>query len=337
VRKVVMPSVVKRMSRGILRRDPKVSKELNDFLFDYSRNHDKQKMTRSMIYSKDFLQEVLPDLVREASEGFSGKRIFFLHVPKTAGTSVRASLVEAVGIPSFNLYGRSAFGLPSNLANLDYWPLWTGHANIQAFPSTHSGITIFRESRSRLLSSYRHQESYQQERTGFNEWVKTEVGIAHWYVPNPHVRQDQNVLERKFLSLEDKVWQFQEQVGTNERWKSAVSQLREGDLVNGLNLGMRRIDFASWIHESDALIDAISSITGNPIVMLETLNASKRVPDFQMERISDESMKLMNTIRMKDNLVFQIAEDRGLISRLTPEVEDLLFEKSLKELGFYVA
>lgn len=353
---VIRPSEVRKLYRGILQRNPFGSREINSFILDFVRNPNLETRLRAMIYSEEFQLMVLPDLIRAATEEYNGNKTFFIHVPKTAGTSVRIAIAHSMGIPSFNLYPNSTVSLPTNLASLDFWPYWAGHANIEAFPKSHSGFTVFRESRSRLLSAYRQQLKNELEthlnphdllphkrdsqliskrfKDGFNSWIKEQVTINYYYIPNPNVRQIQPAVAWKNLSRKDVYKLYRDRAGTDDKWRYTVSNMSENEVIDGLKLGMSRLVSASWVHEPKSLIESISNITKNPEVTLTKENYFQRTSNFTIEKITRESLDLLESIRKQDKLVIKVAADLGLITELTSELEDELFEKSLKNLGF---
>jgi hypothetical protein len=343
------PETVRRIYRGVLKRNPAQS-EISSFALDFARNPDMQERLSSMIYSKEFQLMVMPDLVRSASENFTGQKIFFLHVPKTAGTSVRLALTEALGVPSFNLYSFSSQSLPNRLDSMSFWPYWAGHANISAFPSGHKGFTTFRESRSRLLSQFRqsqfnaHPESNphliskehvarihaaggKQKYRDFNEWIKNNPpSILKWYVPNPEIQRD--------APVENTRENFTLKMGTRNTWARQVYEMSEREIAPILEKSMTRFSAAAWLHQPQGIIDAISKVTGNPDAMLSRENEFKRSELYKEEVITQESLILLEEARKKDRIVFKIATDLGILTDGLTMDEDEIFQKSIQKLGF---
>jgi hypothetical protein len=168
----------------------------------------------------------------------------------------------------------------------------------------------------------------------FNIWIKKETGISHWYVPNPSVAQNQDVSQVNYLDREHRRKIFQDRVGTNAKWRNIVSCMSDSERASGIKNGLTRVISASWIHDPKSLRLSISSITDNPDIQLTEENTFKRTSEFKIESISRESLDLLEKIRKQDQLVYQVASDLGLISNLTSEVEDELFEGAVSKLGF---
>ncbi len=346
------PKAVRKIYRGLLKRDPSPT-EIIGFTLDFARNPNIESRLSSLIYGEEFSVMVMPDLVRAASENFTGKRVFFLHVPKTAGTSVRLGLNNALGIPSFSLYPRSTHSAPGELSSMEFWPYWAGHANIAAFPESHTGFTTFRESRSRLLSQYRQRQfnlapganphryadtakSAAQKKIvpkalpSFNTWIgRISSSALHWYIPNPTIQKN--------LKLSTDLKSFQLKVGADEEWRRKVFEMNELELSTALEKSLLRFSAAGWLHQPAGIIEAIAKISGNQNATLPQENEFRKTQFYQVEKISPETLKIMENIREKESILFKVAQDIGLLTDKLVLDEDEIFHKSLSKLGFKLA
>jgi hypothetical protein len=328
----IRPKIVKDLYGNILKRPPS-DEEIAQFMLDHAKSPNLPGRIRSMIDSKEFEIMIMPELVRRASEEYGDKKIFFLHVPKTAGTSVRLALTDAIGIPSFNLYPRSTHGSPSNASSMNFWPYWAGHANLSIFPSSHSGFSVFRETRSRILSRFRqsqfelagnnpHLIHHRKENASkkelsknasveFNQWIRSQPSsIVHYYIPNP------------------------EKSARSSTWVAEVDKFREVELQKILKESMKRFESVAWIHQPEDVVAGIRKITGNENATLPMENEFRKTSLYKEEIIEPESMEIMNRAAKLDNLVFQASSDLGIMVNELNIDKDEIFENSLKRLGF---
>ena len=88
---------------------------------------------------------------------------FFMHIPKTGGTSVIHHLEEHSDWPWLHTEDRTYLGT---------WPLVAGHFHWSYFPSNSKGFTIFRDPLQRLISHWQFVTSFSQhvsrEKEGLN-------------------------------------------------------------------------------------------------------------------------------------------------------------------------
>jgi hypothetical protein len=83
----------------------------------------------------------------------SPEQKFFMHLPKTAGTSINSH------IQKFSNYAWLSHG-GGNYLHL--WPLVSGHFHWSDFPSTSRGLTVLRDPLERLVSAWQYMTSRRQ-------------------------------------------------------------------------------------------------------------------------------------------------------------------------------
>jgi hypothetical protein len=328
-------------------------KEILGFQLHYAKKHDLQSSISTFMYSRESLLMVVPDLVRASAEDYAGQKVFYLHVPKTGGTSVRIALADAMGIPSFNIYPHSSHSLPSNLQSMDFWPYWAGHANIGLFPDTHKGFTTFRESRSRILSMFRQQQrsasigtnphiiteeairkqkfkKQEMKNLDFNSWIKTRRAdtCLGFYIDNPTVAQSRKVDRGP---LDGKI-----RLGSMSDWKEQVFAMPDREIKKELRKSLPRIVSASWIHQSRSTEEAIQRISGRSDVQLSRNNEFTKTDFFKIEDINAESMQILEDIRKKDTILFSMATDLGVLIDKLDMDEDAIFHQSVANLGYEI-
>lgn len=290
---------------------------------------------RDLLLTEEFAVQMLPQFVARATNAYGGRRVFFLHVPKTAGTSVRLALADALGVPSLNFY--SGHQMPAKGAT--FWPYLAGHAGIAAFPQAYTGFTVFREPRSRLLSAYRqfqfnnsgpspriplepqgsHPRKSRGHQSPFEVWSRGK-GLRGWFHFDVQARLDQ-----RGQSVESK-------------WSTDPLVLRSmapEDRLSGLNLGLARINRAAWIHDSDAVLDAIADVSGARPRHLPHENSVEKnlgVPDHV--RLTADDMDAFELAVERDQEVIDVAVHLGLVPPLDPRLADEIFERTLLRQNF---
>jgi hypothetical protein len=285
---------------------------------------DLEPIARDLIMSEEFSLQMLPQLVAKWSTNFRGRNVFFLHVPKTAGTSVRLAIGEALGVPGFLMYGDFIEPEPS----ASFWPYWAGHVGISAFPKTHDGFTVFRETRSRLLSQYRQA----QKRAGPAPRVALNGPRQRRAAPPPP-----NDFWKGGHGLDG--WYFQDAKATpNDRGRAAnsfLSALTSKEKSIGLERGLKRIQQASWVHQESALIAAVNRLTGASLDSIPRENTfeSSNI-EYSEVRLTNDDIRVLEALVDRDKTVFDIAVSLGLIPKLDKQSRDDLFIETAKRLRF---
>jgi hypothetical protein len=330
--------LVNALYRGVLRREPDAA-EIDSLIKALSNAGSVEQALKDMLSSHEFGVMVLPDVLNSYVTRIPDHPVFFLHVPKTAGTSFRLALADAMGVPAFLLYVRTSWlGFGEN-ATMDFWPLWAGHAGVSAFPKSHRGITIFRESRSRVLSHFRQIEReiatgdpsgplnerfahFNMERKtgitvqdGFSRWVSQARSVVQWFIEAPHT-------EGAYFWNGRPTGEF-------------LDSLSPAQARRSLTRSFQRFDAAAWSHDSDAMRIAISRVANvQSVAPIRHENQYVSLSDEQTTRLTVEDLTHLNRIADDEKVLFDIAVGEGLIPPLDPDFADAEFEKNAKRLGF---
>lgn len=316
--------------RAILRREPtksEVSKMKLSFLAGPEAGF---HILRDMVESEEFKVQMLPGLIVQQTD-FNSQPVFFLHIPKTGGTSMRELIGASLGVPSINIY--KAWSSPSR--GHGYWPYWAGHAQVSFFPETHLGITFFRDTKSRMLSLYRQQQGQLngQSRHG---WSFPNSIVKMREIP-PFSEWVQRQEESGHRSLEYYLAENKNVFGP-ERDRNQARELRNADLFERkllLESGLSRITAAAWIHKESDVRRAITSVVGKEVDTLPRNNTfeSKNFA-VSIDPLSSSDLETLKSIEEREALAFKIAADLGLIQLLPDDEKQHLFEKTVSRLQF---
>jgi hypothetical protein len=318
--------------RAILRREPSKQEVSRMKLKVLSGPQSSFHILRDMVDSEEFKIQILPGLVVQQTE-FHSHPVFFLHIPKTGGTSMRELIGAALGVPSINIY--KAWRNPSK--GNEFWPYWAGHAQISFFPETHTGITFFRDTKSRILSMYRQQQGE----------TALDIQIQHgWSFPK-EIRKRKEIMpfsswaERmetsgirslEFYLAENK------NVIDKVRNKHQALELRNTDFLDRkilLERGLARIASAAWIHKEEDVRGAITSVVGKEVETLPRNNTfESKVFTGSGISLTASDREILRTFEQRDELAFKVAADLGLIQLLPEDEKQYLFEKTASRLMF---
>jgi hypothetical protein len=321
--------------RAILRREPS-SAELLGVAARTVRGGRYFQLLRDMVDSEEFSLQILPGLVVTQTALRAPTPVFFMHIPKTGGTSIRVAIAQAMGVPAMNIY--AAWPTPDR-ATHGYWPYWAGHAHAEFFPGQHVGITLLREPRSRMLSLYRQiehngrarrthgwdlrrpEQSSRVAMPPFSSWLaqRHRSGTAstlHYFMPSD---------DPMLLPMErDHGHDF-----------TGLLSLSDEELRAGVRRTMRRFGAVAWIHDETGVLEAIRTVTGSLLAELpreNTFDGKQR--DVARLTVTPDDRRLLEESARLDQLVVDVAEECGHVKRLQPDEADAMFELTATRLGF---
>jgi hypothetical protein len=310
---------------GVMGRKPS-EKELFELTSQLIAHGNLEAIVRDLVKSEEFSIQVMPQLVAKWTSSHVGKNIFFLHVPKTAGTSLRLALSSALGVPGLMRY--RDFVKPTS--NSSFWPFWVGHAGIAVFPETHTGFTVFRESKSRLLSTYRQVENDRRlipriPLDGAPRELKP-------FTPPPSV-----VWNHRYWWLES--WYFLDEKRRNNQngqpKPEVMAHQTAKEKIQGFERGLNRISESAWSHDRPAMLEAVNKLCGSAIAELPSENVfGDRADRSEAIRLTREDMKLLDERSALERPVLDVAISKGLIPKLDKQTEDDLFRATADRLGF---
>lgn len=293
-----------------------------------------QTLLRDMVDSDEFRGQILPGLVVTRTQFRAPEPVFFLHVPKTGGTSVRLALGEAIGVPAINVYG--AWPTPDTVLHR-FWPYWAGHAQVDLFPATHVGFTLFREPRSRILSMYRQHQFLRSAHRLPHGWNHPEPPRP-LKRPLPFDRWLTSSREQQRLSIVG--FYLPSATPTPDRRPSpehVQHALRRPsvELLADLGRTLGRFRAAAWIHDNPAVARAIGEVAGREPSRIPRANvAEDNLPDPAPVRLDSTAMSVIEEAARVDAHVHAVAEDQGLIPALDRDRADELFYASAQRLNF---
>lgn len=312
--------------RGVHQRHASV-KELASINYELLRHGNSEVVVSEMVESEEFAIMRVPNLLAQASVKWCGRHLFFIHIPKTAGTSTRLALIASSGVPAIAAYSRPGEVDASKWRQLKFWPLFIGHRHIDYFPEPHRGLTVLREARSRYLSAYRQrQNNLTQPHILDPKQEEIRLTQAKHAISTPFeqwimAKRPMTVLEYFASGHASKPRQF---------IKTATNSEIQRSLVRGFD----RIDHAAWAHESAEIVRAISDATGDPAPKLESHNVYKKAVEHRLERIGPSALALLDELRQLDSMVEQAAIARGILRPMSSSEADGIFESTAQRLGF---
>lgn len=325
------PSDIRTAYRAILRREPFDQEVLQATLVTNVRSS-KFHFYRDMVESEEFQKQILPALVAQ-TVAQKTPNIFFLHVPKTGGTSLRELIGNLIGVPSINIYRR--WPTP-NKSDHSFWPYWAGHAQVSFFPEEHKGITFFREPKSRILSRYRQNQNRSLSASthgwkfskpeapksksfpDFNRWLVRQhelgqLGLAKWF------------------SLDERSQRLHKSHEELIKLSKMTETELEPFLVNGLN----RFVSAARIEDEKAVKSAIQKATGiSPDALPRKNTFESKTGEKSVQFINKKSLEILEEVEMLDERIMGLAREMGILHESEDLKDDSLFEINLERLGF---
>lgn len=265
-----------------------------------------------------------------------GRKVFFLHIPKSGGISIRAQFRASLGHVAPILLADSP--LPYQIEpGATSWPFLTGHIGIDTCPPGYSCVTVFREPRARLLSLHRfvasrHYEAWLSS-VGLNpevsrQWRESSIDSL---IENNHEMPlgiDGHVLHaRQGLHY---AWMFAEGFSTPAGF-AAVSRA-EGELA--IKRGLQRISHAAWTHDGPGIARMIERASGRRPGEIARLNITKPTISGSPGVINRKTRELLADFLRDDMQVLEMAASAGLVEALSADVRDTIFKETALRLGY---
>lgn len=315
--------------KGILHRVPSATERLS-LEYEVIRHGDIAAIADDMITSEEFTIMRLPNLMANASRMWCGRYLFFMHVPKTAGTSFRMALIHSAGIPAVTTYRHIGELDPVQFSSIAFWPLFIGHTHIDYFPEPHRGLTVVREPRSRYLSMYRQQQNAgrgphlknpaEKARLEAQTQAALSMSFGDWLRARPRASA------ASFFAS-----------GFPDRGERFVRSAPAHEVRTAVTAGASRIDVAAWAHDRQGMLRAISSATGDEDPKLPELNIFKPRSENSPEMITAADRSVLDECASRDQLLINALVARGLIEPLSSSQSDDLFQATAARLGFQLA
>ena len=268
----------------------------------------------------------LTKLYEHLQPSSSAPHISLFHIPKTAGTSVRVAIGKELGIAPISNYRADSLIQPENWKSIAFWPYLAGHTSVFNFPKSHTGVTFFREPRSRLLSSYRQIEKGALSR-GIRRSTKDEKQLRNW-----EQISSQSFSDWLFNAYERTTARFFFP-GTEAEFFNAITSQSDEEIRGQLREGLHRVEYAGWSHESSSIESILRQIFGKPI-QIPRLNIFNQESEYRLISLTPADLETIKSVTRFDQLLIDVAGDMGLIKPLTTSTADAIFEESAQRLGF---
>ena len=331
---VVVPrqttDLARALLRGVLGREPSES-EVQGITAELVRHGDTAAVVRDLIWSEEFAQQVVGQLVAHAVKKPVERNVFFMHIPKTAGSSVRVALAHAMGIPAMQAYPR---WVRLDRSHVGFWPLWAGHLNIASFPASHRGFSVLREPRARVLSAFRQQQKRQF------------LGVERLELPAQadalsRARPNASTVTEEINRRGTRMTAF---FLPNQEWaknSSFIPQKKDIDLLSEAERRERfrqvlpRFESIVWAHDEPGILAGIEKVTGVRLDTLprENIFQSRPWPHEQVNLSSEDMAALAQVNREESWLIDEVAR-AGHLEPLDPKLADSIFEQTASRLGF---
>jgi hypothetical protein len=253
--------------------------------------------------------------VHPALKGYDGKRqVFFLHIPKTAGSSLNRMLMEAFGLDENYPHFNSTRIL---LESGDLWlklPLITGHLSHAVASILRPDpflFTFLREPVQRGISEFEFMKSHPETRLG-----EMAQGTICEYYQNPSVREFANNLQTKLLGEELDIGEhyarFIREKLTPEQYFEGVeySLLKPVDdsVLASAKRRLETIDFFGLTETFDADVPKLFNLLDKPCPELVTTNVTP--PSVRMRSsYTQEEIDLVKSINTYDLQLYDFAKE----------------------------
>ena len=217
-----------------------------------------EEFLEEVIDSREFNEMVLGSIVAKNTQIWNGKYIFFMHIPKTAGTSFNNALYQLYPFPAIQTYGREGSINKKDLNKYSFWPLLSGHANVEDFPETHRGVTIFRDTKSRILSQYRQQQSYLRTHYLRQERIEPQAARTAFARNNDFSTWLRERVECRYSSIKRFI--------PRDYWAENIHSFidctnwNSPDIKMHISKSLGRFDACAWCYKSSDMHEALMKI-----------------------------------------------------------------------------
>jgi len=322
------------LRRGSLREI--VSKQIN-LIANYENAID------SLLDSHEFNLMAFGSLVASKTKCWNGKKVFFLHIPKTAGTSFSEVLYSMYPIPPIQAYGRVGTVDRHELKNYSFWPVLSGHADVEDFPESHRGITIFRDTKSRILSKYRQRQSFHS--CHFTRPERKESRLANKDFARKHTFSDwlnKNITQPNSLIVLHK---FIPREYLDNHIKRGFNQWHAPEIKSQILRSLDRFDACAWCYNSADMISALkvllnTDVICNPLSFPRNNTYQSKKHDKVLRNIQylgKQDLECLEQARLAESILYQLAHDKLGLPLLDKHKEEDEFNKTMKRLGFRYA
>ncbi|MGC2778814.1 MAG: hypothetical protein WA418_24610, partial [Bradyrhizobium sp.] len=238
-------------------------------------------------------------------------RVFFLHVPKTGGSSLTSALSKKFASWEIFPWRHSRLDL-FNHADLMRFRFFSGHFNItdlDYIPKPVKAVTLIREPRKRILSLYHFWRSYRKDTLPRYEphhsWITQSVGLRGFLMlPNPSLRVTiDNALVQAYLPYPIR--------GRNHALAAAPETIVE-DALRALD----RMAAFGILERFDDSMQAIGGELQSPLILpaekvrsFESLATSSFHEALEREAVTPEIEGLLDTYTELDRVFYDRARE----------------------------
>ena len=268
-----------------------------------------------------------------------GRRVFFLHIPKSGGISLRTQIRASLGGVAPLLFSHTPLDHQVEPGETS-WPYLTGHVGIDACPPGYDCVTIFREPRARLLSLHRFIGSRH-----FEDWLVSmdlnpatsrrwrqrsiETIIAE-YGDVPSGRQGNPHLGARGLRFG---WMFADGASTPGDFAALGPAERRAAMARGL----QRVSHAAWVHDGPGVAAMLERLCGAALGEGRRLNTTNPTIEGEPDVLDARTLEIIDAFVSEDRELLDMAASAGLVEPLSAEDSDAIFRKTAMRLGYVFA